>query len=206
MALALADWLEEIEDAQAHHPLATDPPRFASAFPYHDLLKLEADVRQAFLLMAARVPDRAQQCLRRLLGRKPDDTIRGIMNFRGTLAQAAPAELTLAGLIPTEGKRRRSRGRDEAFTHLDSDFVPTSPAQGPFLDLLDAAPEHGLNLIRRLVDHAISVRSGGREPVDDGVTLVFPSGPRLFPWEGALLPLVAMSRRLLRGGIWVARA
>ena len=186
MALAVADWLEEIEDAQDRHPLAADRPRFASVFPYHDLLKLEADVRRAFLLMAARVPDRAQRYLRRLLGREPDRTVGEIMNFRGTLAQAAPAELvelTLAGLIPKEKKRARSRGRSEAFTHLDSEFLPTSPAQGPFLDLLNAAPEHGLNLVRRLVDHAIAAKSGGRQPVEDGLTLVFPAGPRFFPWK-----------------------
>lgn len=187
MAVALADWLEEIEDALDHHPLAADKPRFASVFWYHDLQKLEVGVRQAFLLMAARVPERAQSYLRRLLGRKNSDyTIRDIMKFRGSLAQAAPAELldlTLAGLISKEGRGRRRTTREEAFTHLDIGFLPSSPAQGPFLELLNAAPEHGLSLIRRLVDHAIAVQTEGREPGGDGFTLVFPTGPRFFPWE-----------------------
>ena len=53
--------------------------------------------------------------------------------------------------------------------------------------MLNAAPEHGLNLIRRLVDHAIAAKSGGREPVEDGVTLVFPAGARFFPWKRSYL-------------------
>lgn len=187
MAVALADWLEKIEDAQDHPPLAADQPRFASAFRHHDLQKLAVDIRNAFLLMAARVPEQAQNYLRRLLGRRnPDYTIRDIMKFRGSLAQAAPAELvelTLAGLIPKKGREHRRMTRSEAFTYLDTDFLPSSPARGPFLDLLNAAPEHGLSLIRHLVDHAITSRTNGREPSGDGITLVFPTGPRFFPWE-----------------------
>ncbi len=191
MAIALADWLDEVEDALDHRLSSADPPRFASAFRNHDLQKLAGDVRQAFLLMAARVPERAQSYLCRLLRRRnPDHTIRDIMKFRGTLAQAAPAELvelTLAGLIPKDDQKHRSTIRNEAFTHLDSDFLPSSPSQGPFLDLLNVAPEHGLSLIRRLVDHAIAARSGGREPGDDGITLLLPTGPRVFPWSHSYL-------------------
>ena len=112
MALALADWLEEIEDAQDHRPFAADPPRFASAFSYHDLLKLGASVRQAFLMMAAQVPDRAQRYLSRLLARKPEDTIREIMRFRGSLAQAAPAELAEldAGRADAQGEETAPDG------------------------------------------------------------------------------------------------
>ncbi len=178
MAVALADWLEEIEDAQ---------PQFASAFRYHDLQKLATDVRQAFLLMAARVPERAQSYLRRLLERQiPEHTIGDILKFRGSLAQAAPAELvhlTLAGPIPKEAGGHRRATRYGAFTHLDNNFLPSSPAQGPFLELLNTAPEHGLSLIRCLVDHAITARTDGSEPGGNGFTLVFPTGPRFFPWE-----------------------
>src|SRR4051812_5210713 len=158
MATALADWLEEIEDAREHHPLAKDQPRFATACRYHDLYKLAEDVRHAFALMAARVPDRAQRYLRGVLKRRnPEGTLHDIMRFRGSLAQAAPAELvelTIAGLIPKPEKERRHRRpiRDEILTHLNTEFLPSSPAQGPFLDLLNAAPEQGLALIRRLVD------------------------------------------------------
>lgn len=190
MATALADWLEEIEAAREQHPLVKSKPRFSSAFRYHDLYKLTEDVRHAFALMAARVPERAQSYLRGVLKRRnPDDAIRDLMRFRGSLAQAAPAELvevTIAGLVPKVEKkdRRHERSfRNEAFTHLDTDFLPSSPAQGPFLDLLNAAPEQGLALIRYLTDHAIAILNGGREPDDDGITLVLPTGSRFFPWR-----------------------
>jgi hypothetical protein len=189
MAIALADWLEEIEAALDRHPFAKDQPRFATAYPSHDLHKLAGDMRYAFALMAARAPERAQNYLRGVSKRRnPDHTIRDIMRFRGFFAQAAPAELaalTLAGLIatPSEGKRHSQLTRDKILSHLDLDFLPSSPAQGPFFDLLNAAPEHGLSLIRRLVEHAVAVWSRGREPGNDGLTLVFASGSRFFPWR-----------------------
>jgi hypothetical protein len=185
IAVVLADWLDEIEDTLNGRPVAANQQPFASAFRMQDLQKLATDIRLPFFLMASRVPERAQKYLRRLLGRRNTEyTIRDILKFRGTLAHAAPAELvdiTLAGLIPTEERERRSNRRNEAFTYLDSDFLPTSPAQGPFLDLLNAAPENGLGLIRRLVDHAIRAHTNGRDPGTDGFTLVFPTGPRFFP-------------------------
>jgi hypothetical protein len=188
IAEALAEWLEEIEDAGDRHPLASDQPRFATAFQYQELGKLAEDVRHAFALLASRAPMRAQSYLQEVLKRgNPDYTISDIMRLRGTLAQAAPAELvelTIAGLVPKPENRLHQRSvRDEIFTHLNMDFLPSSPAQGPFLDLLNAAPEQGLGLIRRLVDHAIAALTDGQESGDDGLTLVFPSGPRFFPWR-----------------------
>jgi hypothetical protein len=188
MANALADWLEEIDDAQDAHPFTKEQPRFAATYPSNDLHKLGEDVRHAFALMSSRVPERAQSYLRSVRKRRNhDNTIGDIMRFRGSLAKAAPAELaalTLAGLIPTpvEGMRGRRPIRDEIFTFLDHDFLPSSPSQGPFLDLLNAAPQDGLSLIRRLVDHAIAVLSRGREPSNDGLRLIFASGSRFFPW------------------------
>jgi hypothetical protein len=190
MAIALADWLDEIEVACDHDWLAKDQPRFATAFRHHDLYKLADDVRHAFAFMAARVPDGAQAYLRGVSKRRnPELTIGDIMKFRGSFAQAAPAELvelTLSGLIakPEEGEHHYLRSvRDNILAHLDSDFLPSSPAQGPFLDLLNAAPAHGLALIRRLVDHAVNVLSGGSEPGDDGLAIALPDGPRVFPWQ-----------------------
>jgi hypothetical protein len=191
MAVALVDWLEEIEKVHEHDPFAADhPPRFATAYRHHDLHKLAEDLRHAFALMATRVPERAQSYLRSVPNRRnPDDTIRDIMRFRGSLAQAAPAELVelaIAGLVPKPEKENRRPlwpSRKNIFTHLGSEFLPSSPAQGPFLDLLNAAPEQGLALIRRLVDLAILSVSDGRKAGDDGLNLIFPSGPRFFPWQ-----------------------
>lgn len=189
MAIALADWLEEIEVARDRHPFAKDQPRFATAYRYDDLHRLAGAMRHAFALMAKCVPERAQNYLRGVPKRRnPDDLIHDIMRFRGSFAQAAPAELaalTLAGLVATPAEREPYAQFiwDNIVTHLNTDFLPSSPAQGPFFDLLVAAPEHGLSLIRRLVDHAVVVLSCGREPGNDGLTLVFASGSRFFPWQ-----------------------
>jgi hypothetical protein len=194
MALVLADWLDEIEDARDHNPFSktsSPPPRFASSFGPYDLEKLATDVRLAFSLMAARVPDRAERYLQGVQKRSRNEgTICEILKFRGTFAQAAPsilAELTLSGLIPKkeekEERRYRSTVRRETFTHLDSQFLPSSPAQGPFLELLNAAPAEGLALIHRLVDHAVSVLSKGKNPSGNGFLLPLPAGTRFFPWE-----------------------
>ncbi|MCU0732428.1 MAG: hypothetical protein MUE84_12695, partial [Hyphomonas sp.] len=189
MAIALADWLEEIEDVNVRRPLAGEQSRFATAYALQDRHKLAEDARHAFALMAWRAPDRAKNYLRSVPTRRNADyAIADIMRFRGSFAQAAPAELaalTLTGLVakPDEdnGRRRRSL-RDEVLSQLDSNFIPSSPAQGPFLDLLNAAPEHGLALIRRLVDHAVTSWNGRREPGDDGLRLELASGARFFPW------------------------
>ncbi|MGY0791979.1 hypothetical protein ACW7BJ_21635 [Azospirillum argentinense] len=190
MGAALADWGEEIENAQEHYPLAKSQPRFAAAYQSHDLYKLADDVRHAFVLMAARIPERAQRYIRGVLKRRnSEQIIRDIMKFRGSLARSAPdelAELTFAGLVPKQEKKARHYGRsyrEKIFTYLDANFLPSSPAQGPFLELLNASPQQGLALIRQLVNYAVAVLSHGQEPGDDGLTLVFPSGPRFFPWQ-----------------------
>ena len=189
IAEALADWLEEAEAAQDHSPFKPEAPRF-SRLRFHELATLATDVRTAFLLMAMRAPERAKAYLVRQHSRRnSDQTIQEIMKFRGTLARAAPAELvdlTLAGLIPDpvrdeDNDPYRTR-RDEAFEFLDKSFLPASPAQGPFLELLNAAPAEGLRLVRTLVDHAIAWRSGSRDPGDDGFELTFPTRSRFFPW------------------------
>jgi hypothetical protein len=111
---------------------------------------LAEDVRHAFAFRAARVPERAQRYLGAVLKRRnPEQTIRDIMWVRGSLAQAAPAELvelTLAGLVAKadeEEPRHRRSIRDEILTHLNADFLPSSPAKGPFLDCSTPRPSMG---------------------------------------------------------------
>jgi len=103
-------------------------------------------------------------------------------------AQAAPeelAEITAEILIAedNDSDHRRSYLRSGPFGYLDSDFSPASPAQGPFLELLVHAPEQGLRLVRRLVDHAIAVKSGRRDFGSNVVNILFLDGnERTFPW------------------------
>lgn len=194
MALILADWLDEIEEALDRNPFleaSSALPRFATAFGHYELEKLATEVRLAFSLMAARVPDRAERYLQDVRRRSRNErTIREILKFRGALAKAAPSqlvELTLQGLIPkkmsNEDRGYSSSTRRELLTILDSEFLPSSPAQGPFLELLTAAPKEGLGLIQRLVDHVVTVRTMGKDPGDNGFSLSLPTGVRFFPWE-----------------------
>jgi hypothetical protein len=119
--------------------------------------------------------------------RRNEEAVKAILKFRGQLAQAAPAqlaELTASALIPQREEDRRgvSRGGDP-FTWTDSEFIPASPSQGPFLELLTHAPPHGLALVRRLVDHAIAFHSGGRPHGSNAFVVQFPQGPHTFPWR-----------------------
>lgn len=225
IAEVLADWLDEVEDALEINPFdrRSEKQRFGNAFGYYELRKLAEDIRQAFVLMSGRVPERSQKYLQRLLRReRSGDAIRQLLKFRGTLAQAAPtelAEVTFAGLVEDpkdEDDLPFGTTRDKIFTHLDSDFLPSSPAQGPFLELLSSSQQHGLALIRRLVDHAVTVLSKEQPPGNDGVTLMFRSGPRHFPWmrtyywsrnaqglyaiESALMALEAWSHQRIENG------
>src|SRR5690606_1473855 len=92
-----------------------------------------------------------------------------LLKHPGQLPKAAPAELVelaAAALIkpPRPHRSPHERMVDDGFTFVDHEFLPPSPAQGPFLELLRNSPRDGLALIRRLVDHAIAVESDGRAP------------------------------------------
>ena len=102
------------------------------------------------------------------------------------LAAVAPAELS--DLIWATLVEKRERGvRDRAFSFADSNYLPPSPAQQPFLDLLEASPQHGLALVRKLVSAAVEYPSNGANPGTDGFTLVFDDAPRFFPWTNTYL-------------------
>jgi hypothetical protein len=185
----LLGWLSEIETVRDNVGLRALREAFGGEIDYDRMRSLESDIRNAFLLFANRTPQLAADYVRRLGSRRHgEDAIHAILKFRGTLAQAAPtelADLTANALIrkPQQQEQWHGDEREEPFEYVDHDFLPASPSQGPFLDLLTHSHQHGLALIRRLVDHAISFHSGGREPGADAVSLVFSDGKRSFPWQ-----------------------
>ncbi len=149
---------------------------------------LRSDLREAFVMFAQATPELAAEYLE-AVGKSEhnEDIVRSILKMRGTLAQAAPAELanlTAQALItkPKRHEHRFNREREEAFTYLDHQFIPASPAQGPFLDLLTNSPEDGLALVHRLVAHAVAHGSRGADPATNGFDLALPGGARTFPW------------------------
>ena len=150
---------------------------------------LAGDLRTGFLSFCNRAPQLAQEYLQSLRTREHGErALREILKFRGALAQAAPkelAEITAELLIPKgeeDDENRRSPFRD-AFGHHDMDFVPASPSQGPFLELLIHAPEHGLTLIRQLIDHAILFDTEGKDFGENAITISFLDRSEVtFPW------------------------
>jgi hypothetical protein len=150
---------------------------------------LAGDLRTGFLSFCNRAPQLAQEYLQSLRTREHSEhALREILKFRGALAQAAPkelAEITIELLIPKDEDDDESPSSPfrQAFGYHDSDFIPASPSQGPFLELLIHAPEHGVKLIRQLIDHAISFQTGGRDFGANAITIPFLVGSeRIFPW------------------------
>ena len=185
----LHHWLTEIETTRETKTYRDRRAPFDGELDYDQISHLKQDLLTGFLLFCNRTPKLAVEYLQSVLQRKHNDNVvRSIINFRGALAQAAPkelVELTASALIPKhqpDKQRHRHREFKEPFNFIDHVFIPVSPAQGPFLELLTHAPEHGLSLIRQLVDHAILFNSGGRKFDSDAINITFPDGESVFPW------------------------
>ncbi|GAB5374617.1 MAG: hypothetical protein AcusKO_10790 [Acuticoccus sp.] len=151
-----------------------------------------ADLRTAALLLAQHAPDETKTYLSEATREGDPLKTREILKSSSALALVAPEEL--ASLVKSnlqKPKRDRRHGGDplaQAFSHADDDFQPPSPAQPPFLDLLNAAPAVGLPLVHHLVDTAVAFENEGQEPSSkDGFTIVFDDGPRFFPWRDTYL-------------------
>lgn len=188
----LYKWLRRMEPWSTT-PRSAQEPAFLAGVDREQRQSLRTDLRNGFLLFCRTTPELAAEYLRAVTASEHnDELVRAILKMRGTLAQAAPAELavlTAQALIakpdPEEQHfARRASIRDETFTFLDSEFLSTSPAQGPFFELLTHAPAAGLKLVRQLVDHAITVGTQGQAPGQDVITLALPDGERNFPWTG----------------------
>jgi hypothetical protein len=148
------------------------------------------ELRTGFMAFCDHTPDLAADYLKKLREHPyPRRALIGLLKFRGSLAQAAPkelAELTADYLLPKKEDEEDEYDGPfrEAFGHRDLDFVPASPAQGPFYELLLHAPEYGLPLIRHIVDHAVAFRSGGQDFGKNSMTVVFPDGSeKVFAWH-----------------------
>jgi hypothetical protein len=181
-------WLTDIEKSHEAESFRDRRRPFGGEFTFEQIRTLESDLRTTFLLFCNRAPELAVEYLESLGQRRHGrESVRSVLKFRGALAQAAPAELTeltLTALIPkpTAEEPYYRREPKEPFDFVDHEFLPASPAQGPFLELLIHSPQDGLTLIRKLVDHAISFYSRGRE-CDDAFIIPFPDGERMFPWK-----------------------
>ena len=182
-------WLRLMEPRSVL-PDPTEGAKFWDNLDRSQVQSLRRDLRSGFAMFARTTPDLAADYLRAVTqSEHNDDLVRSILKMRGTLAQAAPAELArLTEQALVEGPRPRHLGFgsecEEAFTFIDHEFLPVSPAQGPFFELLLNSPSEGLALIHRLVDHAIAHGTRGRAADDNAISLVYADGARAFPWTG----------------------
>jgi len=189
----LYSWLKEIETAKEGKVFGEWRRPFDGELDHDRIRMLETDLRTGFLAFCNRTPALAADYLQLLCKlRSYDNSVRSIMKFHGMLAQAAPAELmelTVTALMPSPPSKELSDRNDlkRPFSIIDHEFSPASPAKGPFFDLLVNAPEHGLSLIHRLIDHAISFFTGGKKYDSDAITLPFSDGKRDFPWQRSYL-------------------
>jgi hypothetical protein len=142
-------------------------------------------LRLMALLLGKFAPDELKAYLKEVSSERDSHKADAIRQFSKVIAPVAPAELAelvLASLLQTRDRRgRRDSITDQAFTFADSNYLPASPAQPPFLDLLESAPAEGLKLIRTLVAEAIAFSTDAHASVDPGFTVDFGHGRRVFP-------------------------
>ncbi|MCI5041050.1 MAG: AAA family ATPase [Donghicola eburneus] len=183
-AKMLFGWLMQLDlrDTNITIPGATDAPRLER----QSRTTMIEDLRTMALLMASHAPEDTKAYLTAIAKENDHYKVKAIRPFSKALASVAPNELAalITSSLIEQPRRDRSR-RDSlngAFGFADTDYMPVSPAQPPFLDLLDADPEIGLGLIRTLVEAAVAHRADGVKAGTDGFTIVFDGKPRFFPW------------------------
>jgi hypothetical protein len=186
---SLYKWLMEIECANRGITVRDHTNLLDGELTREQVAALTGDLRTGFLTFCIQCPELAKSYLQFLRGNEHSEvTLRAVIKNSGALSHAAPkelAEISAELLIPKdEGDEVFDRSPlREAFGYHDLDFIPASPSQGPFLQLLINAPEHGLKLIRQLIDHAISFRTEGPEFGANAVTIFSHNGSdKVFPW------------------------
>lgn len=185
-------WLRLMEPRDAM-PARGEGAVFWAHLDRAEVQSLRSDLRNGFTMFARTTPELAAEYLRAVSeSEHNEEIVRSLLRLRGTLAQAAPAELsdlTARALIAKPHRRDRHYGREreEAFTFIDHEFLQASPAQGPFFELLTSSPKDGLALVHRLVSHAVAHGSRGGDPGSDVITVAFPGASRTFPWTQTYL-------------------
>ncbi|MBB4615377.1 AAA family ATPase [Novosphingobium taihuense] len=180
----LFDWLLQLDvrETAIAIPSPADAPRLAG----DERWRMIEDLRSMTLLLAANAPEKAKAYLRTVARENDIYKVKAIRPFSKALASVAPAELAAlieASLIE-KPRKRRSRGEStgRVFGFADSDYLPASPAQPPFLELLDVDPQIGLALIRTLVAASVDGHADGKTTETNGFTIVVDGTPRIFPW------------------------
>ncbi|WP_373987816.1 hypothetical protein [Duganella sp. BuS-21] len=179
----LFGWLRQLDVRDAAVTIPND--QYAGRTASGGRSSMIKQLRLMAILLGKFAPDELKAYLREVGNERNTYKVEAIRQFSIVIAPIAPAELAelvLASLLQTGDRRgRRGRTMERAFTFADSNYLPASPAQPPFLDLLKSAPAKGLELIRTLVAEAIAFSTDAHASVDPGFTVDFGDGPRFFP-------------------------
>jgi energy-coupling factor transporter ATP-binding protein EcfA2 len=214
----LFDWLALIEDEMVPR-MFKDISEVPPSLNIPHLTDVRDEIRMSAFAFARLNPIAAAGYLSVL----DPDTVRhreanAILSGPGSLAQAAPAELTdfaLGTIIEKDDPNNRygsRRDRYGPFGVNDHLFTRASPSQGPFLDLLEHAPAEGLRLIRGLVEHAThwwrEQYIEARRPFPR-VTIPFPGGSKSFEgdqsiyhWARSVAPSTITASALMALEAW----
>jgi len=182
-AVMLFGWLRQLDVRDAAVTIPGE--RYLGRTASDGRSSMIEQLRLMALLLGKFAPDELKAYLREVGSERDSYKVDAIRQFSRVIAPIAPAELVelvLASLLQTRDRRgRRDRITEQAFTFADSNYLPASPAQPPFLDLLESAPVEGLKLIRTLVAEAIAFSTDAHASLDSGFTVDFGDGPRFFP-------------------------
>ena len=213
----LFEWLALIEDAMTprmFRDIRDAPP----SLNIRHLSDVRDEIRMTAFAFAHLNPPAAE---RYLTGLDPNgvwhNEMHAILRAPGTLARAAPAALAdfaLGALIEKEDPDDLYRRRDRLgpFTVHDHLFSPASPGQGPFFELLNHAPAHGLRLVRGLVEHATQWRRDqyieAKRPFPR-ISIPFPGGTKSFEgdwsvyhWSRSVAPSAITASALMALEAW----
>lgn len=154
-----------------------------------DLIRqIVPDLRILALTLAGGAPDETKAYLGAVAKERDTYKANGVRDVSTNLAKVLPRELSevieSSLIAPRKARPEWDRSRRDPFTFADSNYMPASPAQRPFLDLLQNSKEIGLQLIRKLAAHAVEFDSPDPD-FDDGFTIVFEAGPRFFRNRGS---------------------
>lgn len=182
----LFGWLRQLDVRDAAITIPSDPT--SERMDGGARRRMIGELRAMALLLSPQAPGPAGQYVRDIDGEQDSHKVKVVRQYSTVLAQVVPTELAnlvANSLIEPRSRRESSYGvsRRGAFSHADSDYLPASPTQPPFFDLLVHAKEVGLGLVRRLVAAAVDVHRDGGDPGENGYTIVFDDGPRFFPWK-----------------------
>ncbi len=182
---SLYRWLRQVEMIRRFENLDQKKKIFGSELDREISEIVELNLRNVFLLFCDQVPELAMEYLESLCERHPnDDAVISILKCSGVLAQVAPtklARLTVTTLIQSKSEAGNSLGIfNEPFASHDYIFFPPSPLKGPFLDLLNYAPEHGLPLIHQLIEYGLSFNNDDEGTDKDKLEIIFQNDRRIF--------------------------